>query len=81
MQQPIGCFYFQGLKRSLTSAQAMSKTSIDFFKNIRIHVARLIKLMEQNQIERSSKLLEFENEFKVVNFGICIHFIYEQTLR
>ncbi|KAG2552842.1 hypothetical protein PVAP13_9KG495300 [Panicum virgatum] len=55
-----------GLKRSLTSAQAMSKTSIDFFKNIRIHVARLIKLMEQNQIERSSKLLEFENEFKEI---------------
>ncbi|RLN17324.1 hypothetical protein C2845_PM02G29910 [Panicum miliaceum] len=55
-----------GLKRSLTSAQAMSKTSIDFFKHIRIHVSRLIKLMEQNQIERSSKLLEFENEFKEI---------------
>ncbi|KAG2541673.1 hypothetical protein PVAP13_9NG694500 [Panicum virgatum] len=55
-----------GLKRSLTSAQAMSKTSIDFFKYIRIHVSRLIKLMEQNQIERSSKLLEFENEFKEI---------------
>jgi hypothetical protein len=27
--------------------------------------------MEQNQIERSTKLLEFENEFKVFNFGIC----------
>ena len=84
MQQPIGFFfYFQGLKRSLTSAQAMSKTSIDFFKYIRIHVSRLIKLMEQNQIERSSKLLEFENEFKVVNFGICgaVHFIYERTLQ
>ncbi|CAL4913850.1 unnamed protein product [Urochloa decumbens] len=53
-----------GLKRSLTSAQVMSKTSIDFFQNIRIHVSRLIKIMEQNQIERSSKLLEFENEFK-----------------
>jgi kinesin family protein 11 len=39
--------------------------------------------MEQNQIERSSKLLGFENEFKVVNFGICgaIDFIYEWTLR
>jgi kinesin family protein 11 len=57
----------------------MSKTSIDFFEHIRIHVSRLIKLMEQNQIERSSKLLGFENEFKVVNFGICgaIDFIYE----
>ncbi|CAL4938806.1 unnamed protein product [Urochloa decumbens] len=53
-----------GLKRSLTSAEAMSKTSIDFFNDIRIHVSRLIKLMEQDQIERSSKLLEFENEFK-----------------
>ncbi|PAN50296.1 hypothetical protein PAHAL_9G510800 [Panicum hallii] len=55
-----------GLKRSLTSAQAMSKTSIDFFEHIRIHVSRLIKLMEQNQIERSSKLLGFENEFKEI---------------
>ncbi|KAJ1297715.1 hypothetical protein BS78_01G398000 [Paspalum vaginatum] len=55
-----------GLKRSLTSAQAMSKTSIDFFKDIRIHVSGLVKLMEQNQIERSSKLLEFDNEFKEI---------------
>ncbi|RLN42152.1 hypothetical protein C2845_PM01G11020 [Panicum miliaceum] len=55
-----------GLKRNLISAQAMSKTSIDFFKDIRIQVSRLIKLMEQNQIERSSKLLEFENEFKEI---------------
>ncbi|CAD6210663.1 unnamed protein product [Miscanthus lutarioriparius] len=53
-----------GLKRSLTSAQAMSKTSIDFFKDIRIHVSRLITLMEQNQMERSSNLVKFENEFK-----------------
>jgi kinesin family protein 11 len=49
----------------------MSKASIDFFKYIRIHVSRFIELMEQNQIERSTKLLKFENEFKVVNFGIC----------
>ncbi|CAN6295557.1 unnamed protein product [Urochloa humidicola] len=53
-----------GLKKSLTCAQAMSKTSIDLFNDIRIHVSQLIKLMEQNQIGRSSKLLEFENEFK-----------------
>ncbi|EER95074.2 kinesin-like protein KIN-5B isoform X2 [Sorghum bicolor] len=53
-----------GFKRSLTSAQAMSKTSIDFFKDIRIHVSRLITLMEQNQMERSSKLVKFEHEFK-----------------
>jgi kinesin family protein 11 len=59
----------------------MSKTSIDFFKDIRIHVSRLITLMEQNQMERSSKLVKFENEFKVVDFDICaIHSIYEQTL-
>lgn len=73
MQQPIGVifyYYFQGLKRSLASAQAMSKTSIDFFKDIRIHVSRLIKIMEQNQLERTSKLLEFENEFKVVYFDM-----------
>jgi len=74
-------FLLKGLKRSLTSAQAMSKTSIDFFKDIRIHVSRLITLMEQNQMERSSNLVKFENEFKVVDFDICaIHFIYEQTL-
>ncbi|TVU47517.1 hypothetical protein EJB05_07121 [Eragrostis curvula] len=53
-----------GLQRSLTSAQAMSKTSIDFFRDIRIHVSRLMKLMEQNQIEQSSQLAEFEEEFK-----------------
>jgi hypothetical protein len=70
MQQLIEIiFLFRFGKES--SAQAMSKTSIDFFKYIRIHVSRFIKLMEQNQIERSTKLLKFENEFKVVNFGIC----------
>ncbi|KAF8683722.1 hypothetical protein HU200_044654 [Digitaria exilis] len=58
-----------GLKRSLASAQGISKTSIDFFKDIRIHVSRLIKITEQNQIQRSSKLLEFENEFK----EICVN--------
>ncbi|KAL6649688.1 hypothetical protein ACP70R_013912 [Stipagrostis hirtigluma subsp. patula] len=52
------------LQRSLTSAQVMSKTSINFFRDIRAHVSRLIKLMEQNQIERSSQLLEFEKEYK-----------------
>jgi kinesin family protein 11 len=32
-------------------------------------------------MERSSKLVKFENEFKVVDFDICaIHSIYEQTL-
>ncbi|XP_062210790.1 kinesin-like protein KIN-5B isoform X2 [Phragmites australis] len=53
-----------GLQRSLTSAQAMSKTSIDFFRDIRVHVSRFIKLMEQNQTERSSQLVEFDKEFK-----------------
>ncbi|KAL6907643.1 hypothetical protein ACP4OV_002682 [Aristida adscensionis] len=57
-----------GLQRSLTSAQVMSKTSIDFFRDIRVHVSRLMKLMEQNQIERSSQLLEFEKKYK----EICI---------
>nr|CAB3501219.1 unnamed protein product [Digitaria exilis] len=59
----------KGLKRSLASAQGISKTSIDFFKDIRIHVSRLIKIMEENQIQRYSKLLEFENEFK----EICVN--------
>ncbi|KAK3151235.1 hypothetical protein QOZ80_3AG0243380 [Eleusine coracana subsp. coracana] len=52
------------LQRSLTSAQVISKTSIGFFQDIKVHVSRLIKLMEQNQIERSSQLVEFEKEFK-----------------
>uniref|UniRef100_A0A0A9FUF8 GSVIVT01025610001 n=1 Tax=Arundo donax TaxID=35708 RepID=A0A0A9FUF8_ARUDO len=55
-----------GLQKSLTSAQAMSKTSIDFFSDIWVQVSRLIKYMEQNQIERSSQLLEFEKEFKEI---------------
>ncbi|NP_001333655.1 125 kDa kinesin-related protein isoform X1 [Zea mays] len=53
-----------GLRRNLASVQAMSKQSIDFFEDIRIHVSQLMTLMEQNQMERSSKLVKFENEFK-----------------
>ncbi|KAL5209439.1 hypothetical protein ABZP36_005062 [Zizania latifolia] len=53
-----------GLKRSLESAQIMSKTSTDFFEDIRVHVSRLINLMEQSQIESSSQLLKFEKDFK-----------------
>ncbi|WVZ56493.1 hypothetical protein U9M48_007012 [Paspalum notatum var. saurae] len=39
-----------GLKRSLTSAQAMSKTSIDFFEDIRIHE-------EQSALNKITKIL------------------------
>uniref|UniRef100_A0A0D9VSL0 Kinesin motor domain-containing protein n=1 Tax=Leersia perrieri TaxID=77586 RepID=A0A0D9VSL0_9ORYZ len=53
-----------GLKRSLMSAQVMSKTSVDFFEDIRAHASRLIKHMEQSQIENSSQLLKFEHDFK-----------------
>lgn len=53
-----------GLRRNLASVQAMSKQSNDFFEDIRIHVSQLMTLMEQNQMERSSKLVKFENEFK-----------------
>lgn len=72
----------QGLLRSLTSAQVISKTSIDFFQDIRVHVSRLNNLMEQNHIERSSQLVDFEKEFKVVGLATlyAIYFIYGQTL-
>jgi hypothetical protein len=44
-------------------------------------VTRLIKLIEQNQIERSSQLVEFEKEFKVVCFiTLCYIFNYGQTI-
>jgi hypothetical protein len=44
-------------------------------------VTRLIKLIEQNQIERSSQLVEFEKEFKVVGFiTLCYIFNYGQTI-
>ncbi|KQK22297.1 kinesin-like protein KIN-5B isoform X1 [Brachypodium distachyon] len=52
------------LQRTLYSAQAMSKTSIDFFNDIGAHVSRLIKLMEQSQRGSSSQLVEFEKDFK-----------------
>uniref|UniRef100_A0A0D9Z5H1 Kinesin motor domain-containing protein n=1 Tax=Oryza glumipatula TaxID=40148 RepID=A0A0D9Z5H1_9ORYZ len=52
------------LKRDLVSAQVMSKTSIDFFEDIRGHASRLIEHMEQSQAESSSQLLKFEEDFK-----------------
>ncbi|KAF2938627.1 kinesin-like protein KIN-5B [Oryza sativa Japonica Group] len=51
-------------KRDLVSAQVMSKTSIDFFEDIRGHASRLIEHMEQSQAESSSQLLKFEEDFK-----------------
>lgn len=53
-----------GLQKSLASAQAMSKTSIDFFNNISTHASRIMKLMEQSQVGSSSRLVEFEKGFK-----------------
>ncbi|KAF0904224.1 hypothetical protein E2562_032999 [Oryza meyeriana var. granulata] len=56
-----------GLKRNLVSAQVMSKTSIDFFEDIKGHASRLIKLMEQSQTESSSQTLKFEEDFKALS--------------
>ncbi|XP_048548997.1 kinesin-like protein KIN-5B [Triticum urartu] len=53
-----------GLQKSLTSAQAMSKTSIDFFNDISTHASRLMKLMEQSQRGCTSHLAEFEKGFE-----------------
>ncbi|CAM0872560.1 unnamed protein product [Alopecurus aequalis] len=49
---------------SLESAQAMSKTSIDFFNDISTHASRILNLMEQSQVGGSARLLEFEKGFK-----------------
>lgn len=65
------------LKRNLVSAQVMSKTSIDFFEDIRGHASRLIEHMEQSQAESSSQLLKFEEDFKVIDLVYAmIKFIY-----
>ncbi|KAM0887609.1 hypothetical protein ACQ4PT_028906 [Festuca glaucescens] len=53
-----------GLQKSFTSAQAMSKTSIDFFNDISTQASRIMKLMEQSQRGSSSQLVEFEKGFK-----------------
>ncbi|KAM0930774.1 hypothetical protein ACQ4PT_000698 [Festuca glaucescens] len=53
-----------GLQKSLTSAQAMSKTSIDFFNDISTQASRIMELMEQSQRGSSSQLVEFEKGFK-----------------
>ncbi|KAM3229380.1 hypothetical protein ACQJBY_060314 [Aegilops geniculata] len=53
-----------GLQKSLSSAQAMSKTSTDFFNDITTHASRLMKLMEQSQRGCSSRLAEFEKGFE-----------------
>lgn len=53
-----------GLQKSLTLAQAMSKTSIDFFDDISTQASRIMKLMEQSKRGSSSQLVEFEKGFK-----------------
>ncbi|KAJ6842801.1 kinesin-like protein KIN-5B [Iris pallida] len=54
----------EGLRRSLASTQVISKTTINFFDDLRTQTSRLMKILEENQMERSCKLDDFEKKFK-----------------
>ncbi|XP_010920785.2 kinesin-like protein KIN-5B [Elaeis guineensis] len=53
-----------GLQRSLVSTQAISKTTINFFNDLRIRATRLTTLLEENRLEKSHQLAAFEEAFK-----------------
>ncbi|EHA8586465.1 hypothetical protein COCNU_scaffold000429G000020 [Cocos nucifera] len=54
-----------GLQRSLVSTQAISKTTINFFNDLRSQATRLTTLLEENRLEKSHQLAAFGDAFKV----------------
>ncbi|KAK9154233.1 hypothetical protein Sjap_001713 [Stephania japonica] len=53
-----------GLQRSLVSAQVISRATIDFFNDTDYHSSRLMKIIEQDNIKKSTRLASLEKEFK-----------------
>ncbi|XP_020087658.1 kinesin-like protein KIN-5B [Ananas comosus] len=52
------------LQRSLLSTQAISKTTVDFFNDLKAHACKLMKETEENHMERTHQLADFEETFK-----------------
>ncbi|KAK1271234.1 putative 125 kDa kinesin-related protein [Acorus gramineus] len=55
----------EGLQRNLVSTLVISKTTIDFFNDFHSRASRLMKILEENHIERSCQIASFEMKFKV----------------
>ncbi|KAG7964695.1 hypothetical protein I3843_09G183900 [Carya illinoinensis] len=54
----------EGLQRSLVSAQVISKATMSFFNNIHNRASKVMSILDENQIERSHQLINFEENFK-----------------
>ncbi|XP_020101255.1 kinesin-like protein KIN-5B [Ananas comosus] len=52
------------LQRSLLSTQAISKTTVDFFNDLKAHACKLMKETDENHMERMHQLADFEETFK-----------------
>ncbi|PIA52990.1 hypothetical protein AQUCO_01000689v1 [Aquilegia coerulea] len=53
-----------GLKRSLLSAQVISKETIEFFNNLHCSFSKLMKMIEEDQMEKSQQLASFGKTFQ-----------------
>lgn len=54
----------EGLKRSLVSAEAISKATVGFFNELQHRASKVMNILEESQIEKSRNLVTFENMFK-----------------
>ncbi|KAF5181319.1 Kinesin-like protein kin-5b [Thalictrum thalictroides] len=54
----------EGLKRSLLSAQLISKETIEFFNNLHHSVSKLMNMLEEDQMEKSQRLASFGKTFQ-----------------
>ncbi|KAK9920725.1 hypothetical protein M0R45_029271 [Rubus argutus] len=53
-----------GLQRSLHSAQVISKATTNFFDDLHDRASQVMKILEESQIERFHRLVNFEKMFK-----------------
>ena len=68
----LGKKKIQGLQHSLVSAQKISNASMNIFNELHSHASKVMTLIEENQIEKSNQLVNFEKTFKVAKAKLPI---------
>ncbi|RZC76117.1 hypothetical protein C5167_000248 [Papaver somniferum] len=54
----------EGLRRSLVSAQVISRATIDFFDDLNQRTSKLVTILDETQAEKSHQLTAFEKAFQ-----------------
>ncbi|KDP35584.1 hypothetical protein JCGZ_09022 [Jatropha curcas] len=54
----------EGLKRTLTSSQVISKATMDFFSDLHCQASKVMTALRESQIKKINQLADFEKMFK-----------------